>query len=144
MKVYASTLLTATFAIIANTAALTSAFSITSRKAFLSEVSRAGGAAVVAATVATSSPEIASARDGVAQRLLKQKAAEKKARSEPKKSSGGGGGGGGDDDGPSMSKAGSNDTFRGGKEEADKINLGTELDKGQAQVADGLMGKLGL
>eukprot|EP00585_Thalassiosira_rotula_P006824 CAMPEP_0196142902 /NCGR_PEP_ID=MMETSP0910-20130528/12504_1 /TAXON_ID=49265 /ORGANISM="Thalassiosira rotula, Strain GSO102" /LENGTH=133 /DNA_ID=CAMNT_0041404277 /DNA_START=120 /DNA_END=521 /DNA_ORIENTATION=- len=133
MKVYAYALFTAAFAI----GHITSAFSVTSRKAFLS---KASGAAIIATTVA-SSPDIASAREGVAQRLLKQKAAEKKARSEPKKSSGGGGG---DDDGPSMAKAGSNDTFRGGKEAADKINLGTELDKGQAAVADGLMGKMGL
>lgn len=71
----------------------------------------------------------------MAQKMLKQKNAEKKARKAAADAS---------DDGSSTGKAGSNDTFRGGKTEADKINLGTELNKGQTEVANGLMDKLGI
>ena len=40
------------------------------------------------------------------------------------------------------SKAGSNELARGGKDEADKVLLGTDLNKEESSVADGLMNKL--
>lgn len=95
--------------------------------------------AIICTTTATivvaAAPNNAAAADGMAQKMLKQKNAEKKARKAAADAS---------DDGSSTGKAGSNDTFRGGKTEADKINLGTELNKGQTEVANGLMDKLGI
>ena len=50
-----------------------------------------------------------------------------------------------DEEGSSArAKAGSDESFRGGKTAADKINYGTELNEGQTEVTNGLMGKLGL
>mmetsp|Transcript_34393 Transcript_34393/g.83185 ORF Transcript_34393/g.83185 Transcript_34393/m.83185 type:complete len:130 (-) Transcript_34393:1665-2054(-) len=109
------------------------AFSVSSRKAFLSN-------AATAAIVAT--PFSANAADGVAQRILKKKQAETKAR-KAAESGGESASFGSDADGPSNAKGGSNASFRGGKQEADKIALGTELNKAQSDVASGLMDKMG-
>lgn len=134
MKSYCYALLIAAFA-----THQSEAFSVSSRKAFLSKATATAGAAIIATT-----PMSASAGDGVAQRLLKQKQADNKARKAAETASSESDGGFGDGDGPSSGKAGSNATFRGGKEQADKIALGTELNKGQENVANGLMDKLGL
>jgi len=108
------------------------AFSVSSRKAFLSKISSA------TLVVATATPTIASAREGVLTRVAKQKAAETKARKD------GGKKGGPDDDGPSTMKGGSNEMFRGGKEAGDAVNFGEELNKDQSKAADGLMSKMGI
>lgn len=100
-----------------------------SRKSFLSQ------AAATSAAIIATTPTIASAREGVAQRFIKQKAqSEKKAREK----------GPPPDQYASSAKAGSTETFRGGKESADKVSLGEELNREQANVADGLMGKMGI
>ena len=97
------------------------AFSVSSRKAFLSKISSA------TVVVATATPTIASAREGVLTRVAKQKAAETKARKDGGKK----GGPSSDDDGPSTTKGGSNEMFRGGKEAGDAVNFGEELNKDQ-------------
>mmetsp|Transcript_24019 Transcript_24019/g.44121 ORF Transcript_24019/g.44121 Transcript_24019/m.44121 type:complete len:134 (+) Transcript_24019:86-487(+) len=116
------------------------AFSVSSRKAFLSKAV-ATAPAIIAATVVL--PNNASAADGVAQRIMKQKQADKKRREEAEETARNADGGF-SDDGPSGGKAGSNDAFRGGKDEADKVNLGTELNKRESETASGLMDKMGL
>ena len=105
------------------------AFSVSSRKSFLSK------AATTSAAIIATTPTIASAREGVAQRFIKQKAqSEKRAREK----------GPPPDQYAASAKAGSSETFRGGKTSADKIALGEELNNRQAEVANGLMDKMGL
>eukprot|EP00560_Eucampia_antarctica_P000716 CAMPEP_0197842016 /NCGR_PEP_ID=MMETSP1437-20131217/46501_1 /TAXON_ID=49252 ORGANISM="Eucampia antarctica, Strain CCMP1452" /NCGR_SAMPLE_ID=MMETSP1437 /ASSEMBLY_ACC=CAM_ASM_001096 /LENGTH=141 /DNA_ID=CAMNT_0043451843 /DNA_START=108 /DNA_END=533 /DNA_ORIENTATION=- len=117
------------------------AFNVSSRKAFLSKVATAG-AYSAAAVVVIAAPNSASAGDGLVGRVLKKNSAEKKQRKaadvggEPSSETG--------RPQPSQGKAGSNEAFRGGKQASDKVEFGTELNKGQTEVADGLMGKLGM
>lgn len=110
------------------------AFSVSSRKAFLSKISSA------TVVVATATPTIASAREGVLTRVAKQKAAETKARKDGGKK----GGPSSDDDVSATTKGGSNEMFRGGKEAGDAVNFGEELNKDQSKAADGLMSKMGI
>mmetsp|Transcript_47581 Transcript_47581/g.53960 ORF Transcript_47581/g.53960 Transcript_47581/m.53960 type:complete len:143 (+) Transcript_47581:29-457(+) len=116
----------------------------TTRKTFLSKV-------VVPALICTTTttgmivalPNNASAAaDGVLQNAEK-KAAEKKARRDKaavaaarEKAT--------NDEESAANKAGSNESFRGGKTAADKIIYGTELNERQTEETNGLMGKLGL
>lgn len=119
--------------IVAIAAQSSDAFHVSSRKAFLSKAvaTTTAGAAIIAA------PNNASAADGVAQKLLKKKSAEKKQRKAAADRAS-------DPEDPSLGKAGSNEVFRGGKQQADKMALGTDLNKKESEVAGGLMDKMGL
>ena len=116
------------------------AFSVSSRKEFLSKAVTTVPA-IIAATVVP--PNSASAADGVSQRMMKQKQADKKRHKEAEEAERNADTGF-SNDGPSSGKAGSNDAFCGGKDEADKVNLGTELNKRESERASGLMDKMGL
>jgi len=124
----------------------------TTRKAFLSQVVTVP--ALICTTTTTmivALPNNASAADGVLQNAEK-KAAEKKAKAAEKKAKRDKAAAAvaaqdkatNDAEGSATAKAGSNESFRGGKTAADKINYGTELNEGQTEVTNGLMGKLGL
>mmetsp|Transcript_26633 Transcript_26633/g.30675 ORF Transcript_26633/g.30675 Transcript_26633/m.30675 type:complete len:142 (+) Transcript_26633:58-483(+) len=131
-------------AVIATYPKSTDAFGVsTTRKTFLSQVVTVP--ALICTTTTTmivALPNNASAADGVLQNAEK-KAAEKKARRDKaaavaarEKAS--------NDEDTATNKAGSNESFRGGKTAADKIIYGTELNERQTEETNGLMGKLGL
>ncbi len=98
-----------------------------SRKAF---VSRVVSSAVVATTAGTTTaltfdPSIASAREGVLTARIKERASSSSASD-------------------ATSKAGKKELFRGGKNLSDALHNGTDLDRGQAELAGGLLDKMGL
>jgi hypothetical protein len=97
-----------------------------SRKAFVSKV--AGTATLVAASsgVLTGNPAGAAARDGVLTARIKDRAVSPSSTSAPD------------------AKGGKKELFRGGKNLSDALHNGTDLDKGQAAVAGGLLDKMGL
>mmetsp|Transcript_59808 Transcript_59808/g.66923 ORF Transcript_59808/g.66923 Transcript_59808/m.66923 type:complete len:141 (-) Transcript_59808:318-740(-) len=114
----------------------------TTRKTFLSKVVVPALICTTTTTMIVALPNNASAADGVLQNAEK-KAAEKKARRDKaaavaarEKAS--------NDEDTATNKAGSNESFRGGKTAADKIIYGTELNERQTEETNGLMGKLGL
>ena len=122
----------------------------TTRKAFLSQ------AAIICTTttIVVVAPNNASAADGLqnaekkaaATKAKRDKAAaEKKANQDMAAAAAQAKATNNDEEGSSArAKAGSDESFRGGKTAADKINYGTELNEGQTEVTNGLMGKLGL
>mmetsp|Transcript_38797 Transcript_38797/g.43694 ORF Transcript_38797/g.43694 Transcript_38797/m.43694 type:complete len:141 (+) Transcript_38797:50-472(+) len=114
----------------------------TTRKTFLSKVVVPALICTTTTTMIVALPNNASAADGVLQNAEK-KAAEKKARRDKaaavaarEKAT--------NDEDSATNKAGSNESFRGGKTAADKIIYGTELNERQTEETNGLMGKLGL
>eukprot|EP00751_Fragilariopsis_kerguelensis_P018195 CAMPEP_0170852510 /NCGR_PEP_ID=MMETSP0734-20130129/11924_1 /TAXON_ID=186038 /ORGANISM="Fragilariopsis kerguelensis, Strain L26-C5" /LENGTH=140 /DNA_ID=CAMNT_0011222939 /DNA_START=45 /DNA_END=467 /DNA_ORIENTATION=+ len=130
-------------AVIATYPKSTDAFGVsTTRKTFLSKVEVPALICTTTTTMIVALPNNASAADGVLQNAEK-KAAEKKARRDKaaavaarEKAS--------NDEDTATNKAGSNESFRGGKTAADKIIYGTELNERQTEETNGLMGKLGL
>jgi hypothetical protein len=102
-----------------------------SRKAF---VSRVVSSAVVATTAGTTTaltfdPSIASAREGVLTARIKERASSSSSAAAAS---------------DATSKAGKKELFRGGKNLSDALHNGTDLDRGQAEVAGGLLDKMGL
>ena len=122
----------------------------TTRKAFLSQA-----AIICTTTTIVVAPNNASAADGLqnaekkaaATKAKRDKvAAEKKANQDMAAAAQAKSKATNNDEegGSARAKAGSDESFRGGKTAADKINYGTELNEGQTEVTNGLMGKLGL
>jgi hypothetical protein len=126
MKLGSSILLTAT--VVASTTEVSAlSQNVFSRKAFVTRVVTAGS---VATFGVMSSPHSASAREGALSRALNK--APTSSSSSP-------------DGGPDANtKAGSKELFRGGKNMSDALHNGTDLDKGQAEVAGSLLSKMGL
>mmetsp|Transcript_32202 Transcript_32202/g.34661 ORF Transcript_32202/g.34661 Transcript_32202/m.34661 type:complete len:142 (-) Transcript_32202:184-609(-) len=115
----------------------------TTRKTFLSKVVVPALICTTTTTMIVALPNnAASAADGVLQNAEK-KAAEKKARRDKAAAAAAREKATNDED-TATNKAGSNESFRGGKTAADKVIYGTELNERQTEETNGLMGKLGL
>jgi hypothetical protein len=102
-----------------------------SRKAFVSRVASAAGTATLVAAsgaILVSNPAGASAREGLLTARIKDRGMAPSSSSAPDASS----------------KGGNKELFRGGKNLSDALHNGTDLDRGQAAVAGGLLDKMGL
>jgi hypothetical protein len=96
------------------------------RRAFASRaVSYAGSAAAIVA-LTSYDPDVASAREGALTARIKAASSSSSSSSD------------------ATAKAGKRELFRGGKNLSDALHNGTDLDRGQAEVAGGLLDKMGL